>query len=443
LSARLIILAFICGGCGFLGEQAFSGQRVADVAPWQDIGPLTVCDGTLSLVGPMASPAGFCGAAPAKTCARDSDCKSRERCLCGACALGYCDSTADCQPGFVCTGSTHRCDRSCMKDGDCKPHESCVPGRNICSGSCSNDDDCQNGERCNPASSTCLSVYCSSDADCMGASCALQRQPESLAEPAPLAEKGGVTLWLERSGNIVRARSTDGLAFTLDSSAPPLAGRAPAVTPTDTGYLMLFAVGPDLFRAFSKDGVSWSADAAPAIVAAGAPSLIRLADGSYSAYVDLGGAVGRATSPDGTSFSTPEVVLLPDALVDPTLWRGVDEIASPFVQALSDVSHQPFVRLWFAARGQESAPAYNFGQVQEVPPNFSIGEAASSDGVTFTPYPYNPVFDRVVMFLDHQSELEPAIATVGSTQLLYYRRASADTSLDEGLAVARSPQQPR
>jgi hypothetical protein len=431
-------------GCGFLGEPPFSGQRVADVAPWQDIGPLTVCDGPLALVGPMASPAGFCGAAASKSCARDADCGSRERCLCGACRLGYCDSTADCQPGFVCTGSTHRCDRSCMKDGDCKKHEMCVPGRNICQGTCSSDDDCQNGERCNPGTSVCVSSYCSSDADCTSSTCALQRQPESLAEPAPLAEKGGVTLWLERGGaNIVRARSTDGLAFTLDATAPPLPGRAPTVATTDTGYLMLFAVGPDLFRAFSTDGINWNASAAPTIPAAAAPSLIRLADGSYAAYVDLGGAVGRSTSPDGTTFTTPEVVLQPDALSDPTLWRGVDDIASPFAQALVDVNHNPFVRLWFAARGQESGPAYNFGQVQPVPPNFSIGEAASTDGVMFTPYPYNPVFDRVVMFLDHQSELEPAIVTVGTTQLLYYRRASADASSDEGLAVARSPQEPR
>ncbi len=441
---RAAIFSGCCflAGCGFLGEAPYAGQRIADVAPWQDIGPLTICDGNVLLGGPAASPAGFCGAQPSRSCAKDSDCGSRERCACGACTLGYCDSTADCQSGFVCTVSTHRCDRPCMKDGDCKKGESCVEGRNICRGNCNSDGDCQNGESCNAGSGQCQSVFCGSDSDCQSGSCAVQRRTDSLGEPAPLVESdGSVTMWLEHAGaTIIRATSKDGLAFQLDASAPPLDGRAPTVARTDTGYLMLFAVGPDLFRAFSTDGVTWIADEAPAIAGADQPALIRHTDGSFAAYVISDGQVALSGSPDGVTFASPSPVLAPAALSDPTLWRGVDRLASPFAQALVDGNNQPFVRLWFAARGQESAPALNFGQWQEVPANFSIGEAASPDGVSFTPYPFNPVFDRVLNFVDHPSELEPAIAAVGDVQYLYYRRALADGTGDDGLAVARSPE---
>jgi hypothetical protein len=134
------------------------------------------------------------------------------------------------------------------------------------------------------------------------------------------------------------------------------------------------------------------------------------------------------------------VVLTPEQLVDPTLWRNVDRIAAPFAQSLLDIGGRPFIRLWFAAHGQESGPAFNFDHFEEVPANFSIGEAASGDGAMFTPYPFNPVFDRVELFLTHLDELDPALVTVGDTQYLYYRRGADTTS---GLGVARSPAQPR
>ena len=442
-----LIILLLCSNCGFLGEEPFPGQRVPDVAPWQDTGPLTICDGSLRLGAPASTPAGFCGDAPAHDCKSDGDCGSRERCNCGKCTLGYCDLSADCQAGFICTVSTHRCDRPCMKDGDCKKGESCVEGRNLCRGSCGSDGDCQAGEQCNLTTGECGSAFCAGDSDCMsGHSCALQRRPETLAEPAPVVEDdGSVSLWLEQGGaSIIRATSQDGLAFHLDPSAPPLDGRAPSVIKRAQGYLMLLARGADLFRATSLDGISWSVDATPAIPGADQPSLVQFPD-HLAAYVTVGGRVARSLSSDldGASFSPPEEVLAPTQLVDPTLWRNVDSIASPFAQALVDANGKPFVRLWFSARGQESAPAFNFGVAQEVPANFSVGEAASSDGASFTPYPFNPVFDRVVNFLDHPSELDPAVVSVGGQQLLYYRRASADTTTPDVLGVARSPLQPR
>jgi hypothetical protein len=101
------------------------------------------------------------------------------------------------------------------------------------------------------------------------------------------------------------------------------------------------------------------------------------------------------------------------------------------------------LRLWFAAHGTESATSLQFGEAQPTPPDFSVGEAAARDGASFVPYPFNPVFDRVVNFLDHPSELDPAVIAWDSGWLLYYRRAASDGSKPENLAVARSPAMPR
>jgi hypothetical protein len=420
----LILLA----GCGFLGEEPFSGRRVADVAPWQDIGLLTVCDGDVRL---GASPAGFCNAVPTRAC---DACKSRERCICGACRPLYCDGAADCGAGFAC--NSNRCEKSCATSDDCAAGESCVEGRNVCRGNCSGDGDCQTGETCNLASGECAASACVDDSGC---ACALQRRPADLRHPAPLPENGGVTMWLERDGEIVRATSSDGLDFHIDGAV--FAGRSPSVA---AGYLMVFASGGSLYRAASSDGRTFDK---PALLFAGdEPSLVRL-EKSWALYFTSGGDVLRSLSADGVSFSAPQTVLRPEQLIDPTLWRNVDRIASPFAQALVDVAGRRFIRLWFAARGQESGPAYNFDHFEEVPANFSIGEAASppgdGDGVEFTPYPFNPVFDRVEMFIQHPSELDPALVPLGDEQLLYYRRASADGSVSGPLGVARSPALPR
>jgi hypothetical protein len=416
-------LLLLLAACGSLGEPAFEETRLPDVAPWQDIGPLTICDGNVRL---GAAAAGFCDAVPTKTCDGDGQCRSREKCLCGACRPQYCDSPADCGNGFAC--NNNRCEKSCASDGDCAAGESCVEGRQVCRGTCAGDGDCQTGERC--TAGRCAASPC---VDQSGCSCALQREPAALAHPAPLAEKGGVTLWLERDGAIVRGTSANGLEFHL--AGPSLAGSAPSVVKSDSGYLMMFAANGNLFRATSSDGMTFMADASPALMNAGEPSLISLEQG-FAVYFTGSNDVWRSLSSDGVSFAAPELVLTPDAVADPTLWRNVDRLASPFAQSLVDIGARRFVRLWFAARGQESGPAFNFDHFEDVPANFSIGEAASADGLTFVPYPYNPVFDRVQNFLEHTSELDPALVTLGDTQLLYYRAAS-------GLGAARSPTLPR
>src|SRR5262249_488629 len=140
---------------------------------------------------------------------------------------------------------------------------------------------------------------------------------------------------------------------------------------------------------------------------------------------DGGHQVARALSPDGTTFGNPEPVLVDQELADPVLWRGVDALASPFVQLAQAQDSTTSVRLWVSARGVESRDPLKFGQAQPTPPDWSIGEAASLDGAHFTPWPFNPVFDRVLDFTNHPSELDPAVLDLGNEWRLYYRRAAA------------------
>jgi len=440
-------LAIAAAGCGFTGEPPFDGRRIADVAPWEDVGPLTICDGTTRL-GPLdADAVGLCaGAAPAAACAADRDCRSRERCVCGRCTVAVCDSADECGPDLTCSFAERRCDRACDVDGDCARGESCVPGMHVCRGGCSTSDDCQTGETCQSSTGLCVAVACADASTCLsGRSCLLQRTPSALAEPSPLVENGQVILYFERTDpggapNIWRATSKDGFSFAVDPPNALLAGRAPSVA-HDGAYSLFYAESDGLALALSNDGVAF----VPSMHfhdGGDQPSVIGLQQGDQALYyVDAGGHVERRLI-SGGSFGAPQVVLAPAALSDPILWRGVDRIASPFAQALAGPDGKPFVRLWFSAHGTESADSLEFGKLVPTPPDWSVGEAAG-DGASFTPYPFNPVFTRVLDFLTHPSELDPAVIALGDQWLLYYRRAAADGSKSENLAAARSPQQPQ
>lgn len=456
-------MVLLCTSCGFLGEPPFQGDRVADVAPWQDVGPLTFCDGARR-IGPRSGGAlGACTKGPATTCTADADCKSRERCVCGQCALPVCDTADECGADRVCTFDERRCDRACTVDGDCAGGEVCAKGRNVCRGTCATSADCQTGESCQLSTGLCVAQTCSDDSTCAGGRrCAVERLPASLKEPSPLVAADGtqVTMWLERTEEamdsvpmIWRAKSEDGFTFVFDPPRALLPGRAPTVARLSGGVRLIYEApqGGTLLGATSTDadGTAFVTDAQPLLAQAAQPSLVQLAGGGFFAlYAALpegtsgGRSLARATSTDGKSFSPLEVVLTPADATDPVLWRDLDRLASPFAQVLRDPDGEPFVRLWFAGHGVESAPSMQFGAQIPTPPNDSIGEAAGYDGAHLQPYPFDPAFSRVVELLTHPSESDPAVISYGSGFILYYRRTAADGTNDDNLAWARSPALP-
>ena len=142
--------AVLCAACGFGGEPPFPGVRPAAVAPWDDLGPITICEGAQLLGPPDLPSAGFCtDAAPSlRACAADTDCGTRERCTCAGCQVALCRGGDDCAAGQTCNFAEHRCDRPCRGDADCPDAETCPPGVLYCRGRCASAADCQGGEVC-------------------------------------------------------------------------------------------------------------------------------------------------------------------------------------------------------------------------------------------------------------------------------------------------------
>ena len=476
---RLLVVLVATASCGGLGEAPFAGLREPDVAPWRDLGPVAICEGAVRLGRPASRPAGFCvDELAAVTCGRDGDCRSRERCVCGLCQVAWCEAADECDGGDVCNFAEHRCDRPCKADGECAAGERCEPGLSVCRATCGGTGECQAGEVCDDglcAVSQGVGGRCAADRDCIEHPlCALQRRPADLREPAVLVEDERVVLYFERveagMSSIWRASMLDGDAsgrrFRIDPGSPVVvpgpgeAGRAgaPSVVRGATGGIVLaFADGNGRLRlATSPDGLQFAVEdapllspGAPAWQASGldAPSLVAPRDspaGSWLLYFATRdrSAIGLAAGPDTTHLGADASPFLsPASVTDPTLWREVDRVGAPDAVPLRSPGGAVSIRLLFDARGRESADAMQFGVPVTEPANDSLGAAASTDGHAAVIWPWNPVLDRTIQYLDHPSEQQPALAVlpVSGRALLYYRGASADGTRSENLRVAQAP----
>ncbi|HEX9105313.1 MAG TPA: hypothetical protein VF997_24050, partial [Polyangia bacterium] len=291
---RTRTLALLCclplvavAGCGFERATPFAGARLPDVGPWSDLGPVELCLAGARIVAPSLGDAGVCttAATSGAACSDDAGCRSRERCVCGACAVAVCDSADECGPAdgaFVCTFADRRCDHACDSDGQCAAGERCVPGRHVCRGACSSTADCQTGERCDSGSGLCVASACAVDGDCGGRTCAVQRVAGVVAHPSPLVTAAGVELFFEHTGDDgvanIWSAAGDGTRFVVDHMLFP--GSTPSVARLPDGsYARIFAEGASLFATRSPDGVSWSAPT-PALPNARQPSLVIATDGT-------------------------------------------------------------------------------------------------------------------------------------------------------------------
>ncbi len=453
LALAIGAVAALAAGCGFERAAPYAGARVPDVAPWSDVGPVTLCDSGARLVAPSLGSAGICMPAAAGAgarCTSDGDCRSRERCLCGSCSVAVCDSADECGPAggpFVCTFADRRCDHACDTDGECAAGERCLPGRHVCRGTCSATADCQTGETCDRGMGLCIATACAGDGDCGGNRCQLERTGGIAAHASPLVLATGALVYFEHidaagASEIWRASGPDGLTFTVDGKLFP--GATPSVARLPDGsFAMVLAEGASLFASRSSDGLTWSAPT-PALPNARQPSLLIAPDGTPLLWVvDPDGNLTRFSGTADLVFSTPLVALTPATASTP-LWPDIDTLAAPFIQPYVDADGSPRLRLWFAAHGTGTGPSSQFGTPTPTPPDYSIGLAVSADGgATFIPDAYDPVFDRTIDFINHPGELDPAVLSLGDQWLLYYRRANADGSMAETLAVATSPVVPR
>ena len=232
---RIAWLALVVAGCGFLPEDDFTGARVGDgIAPWTDLGPVQICLGNEYLGPPDSTPGGLCFDQNTQeaSCTDDSECRSREACVCGRCTVPYCSSASDCAADRRCTFAEHRCDLVCASGADCPDGAECRNG--VCRGRCLDDGDCQTAEVCN-SQNVCVTADCADTGDCQtGEACRVQRTPRQVLDPSPAIDPDDrtgrpVVLWLEVADEnqrtetaIWRAVSHDGIHFEMDPASPVL-----------------------------------------------------------------------------------------------------------------------------------------------------------------------------------------------------------------------------
>ncbi|MBU1238560.1 hypothetical protein KKF84_20100, partial [Myxococcota bacterium] len=388
----------------------------------------------------------------------------------------YCTRTDECPEGNVCDFNHKRCVISCENDCEC-------PGTNarcdlgMCQQMCIVDGECQTGELCALSIARCITAPCSMDADCYDdEECAIQMEPRVLTEPSPITTNGYLYhLFVEMDQGsvdrrvIFRAASYDGENWEMSPPAPVLESDAaddwkvgaPSVIFHSARYIMFFEIGNGaaIGRATSDDGRTWIRDAQPVVVPWGnentvkAPSAVVHPEGdSILLYFETGNGaeikVMESLDRVGFSFPDPDTdpagrvsVVRPHYLDDGILWRGVSKVRSPFVTIARESDGTHTYKMLVSAYGYESAQASSFGTTDQVRANHSIGYLASKDGVTFYPYPFNPIFDRIVpnSFVNHDSEFAPAVLDLGERTVLFYGIADADGQEWSNLGWAINP----
>jgi hypothetical protein len=477
---RLLLLTALASGCTMLDEPMFDGVRiVSGIGPYRDVGGVEVCVADHRLGTPDTELAGFCvpRTAPLRAvCTQDADCRSRESCVCGYCTVKYCTRNDECGEGRACDFTLSRCVTKCDDECDCAgPNGRCDIG--MCQQLCIVNAECQSGEICSLSRARCISVPCSHDDDCFeDEACIIQREPRRFTEPSVLDDPvtGGVVVYFdmvhagqfERMRHMIfRAITQDGREWRVDPAAPILVPeipddyRAPTVIRGPAGYVMYFerGAGDGILRAVSPDGRAWTIDPpTPVILPDGpfdagrvaAPAAVVGTDGLPRIYYETGDAkrIGLvvAQDPEGRLFpsgSARQQVLTLEQVGSEVLWRGLTRIRSPYVTLDQDFEGNPLYRLWFSARGFESSEGSSFGSVEQIPANYSIGYAASRDGATFEVFPFNPVFDRIYpnTFVNHASELTPAVLDRGDHYLLFYSSADRSGGSWENIRVAVNP----
>ncbi len=454
---NLVLLAVLAAGCGLAPQDSFPGQRSGDgVAPWENLGPLPLCLSNRRLGPPASDTGGFCASGEdlaERACLSDGDCRSRERCVCNRCAVQFCTSNQECGRELVCNFGRRRCDRPCQTDDDCPdPDEQCRAG--VCQGLCGSDADCQAGEVCNSLG-RCIVDACQTDMDCReGEVCRLQREPALVAEPTVVVDPDAeppFTMFFEMANpgdtvrSIWRAVSADGIIYRVDPVRPVVedgaTARAPSVVVVGDVWRIYYEAQGGIASAESVDrGVDFGPSSLVIPGDLHAPAAVVLPDGEVAVYMEIGDGTGIGLWRGG---GAPVPVLVPGQVTDPSGWRSVSDVGSPFVLLESSPLGEPTVRLWFEAVGVESDPAEVLGETRTNPPNHYIGFASTPAGApdAFALWPYNPVFDRPVAFLEHRSEKSPAVARVPGQPVyyLYYAGASADETEDEGLGIAVNP----
>lgn len=456
---RALLCLSLCA-CGLAPNDSFTGKREGTgIAAWRDVGSVELCLGN-DRVGPGGSAVGgLCrdrNSPTETTCNNDGECRTREMCMCGRCTIKFCTANPECGPRHACVFSEKRCLPTCLVDDDCpEGDEFCSAG--VCRSRCGADEDCQTGEVCG-SNNRCVVATCAKDGDCASTEvCSIQRMPRATGQPSALAfadENPALpptfVLYLEMADavgpaiHVWRATSKDGLSFRFDPARPLFdsEARAPSAVTVDGKVRLYYEVAGGISYAESLDGSSFGA---AQLVIPGdfhAPGAAVGPSGQVLVYVQVGDRRGVSL---WSGSGNPVPVLAAQQVTDPEMWRAVQLVGSPSALIETSPLGEPAVHLWFDAFGKESGPSIQFGQVVELPANDSIGEAGAllSRPTELRTYAYNPVFDRIIAFLEHRAELAPTVVKVPGEDryLMYFSGGSADGKEADGIGVAENPPQ--
>jgi len=214
--------------------------------------------------------------------------------------------------------------------------------------------------------------------------------------PTVISDSGQLRMWYTGWGpveaGIGEASSADGISWTRSPLNPVLTPGLEAAVfkegPAD--YKMWFG-GNDflsIYRATSSDGLAWTVDPAPAFEASSVDGtfdrdsvedafVIMDGGGTYRLFYTGGNTdtgvyqIGTATSPDGLAWTRVATPVLPPG--DPGDW---DEIHTMDPMVILDGGT---FKMWYSAFDSSNARR--------------IGYATSSNGVDWTKYASNPVFE--------------------------------------------------
>ncbi|MDA3863979.1 MAG: hypothetical protein PF689_08965 [Deltaproteobacteria bacterium] len=477
----ILFLVAQLNSCTLADQEDYSGRYLSQSpAPYEEKGPVEICMGTHRIASPKEDLGGFCqkrdNPSP-ETCYSNSDCKGRTLCVCGVCSVKFCTRNDDCPGNYVCDFNKNRCALRCETDCEC-------PGTNprcelgVCQKMCIVDGECETGELCSKSLARCITVPCSHDNQCYDdEECVIQMEPRIVREPSVVrridntyfmyveVDQGSVDRRM-----IFRAQSYDAKTWNMNPPAPIVESVAsdnyrvgsPSVIILDNNnYVMFYEIGDGegIGRAESSDGRNWTRSEEPLVFPTGneneihAPSAVyhpledriylyyEAGDGNEIKLIISEDSEGRYFPNAAVDASVKIVVLRPHSLADELLWRKVSDLHSPFVKLEIDDNGNPVFKMWVSAKGFESAEASSFGTTNQVSANFSVGFLAGTDGISFEPFPFNPIFDTIApnSFVNHQSELCPSILDLGDKSILFYGKSNADYTNWDNLGWAQNP----
>lgn len=275
-----------------------------------------------------------------------------------------------------------------------------------------------------------------------------QKAGTSIREPFVLCDAGGnrspavvgvapdeFRLWfVDGAGGIGSSTSSDGI-YDWSAGAPvSLPGTGPwsdvSAAWDGTAFLLAAAAADgsriELFR--SADGSAWTA--AATLTAQpdwegghiGGPSL--LADTAAGGWIlfytaDARGAIGRASSADGTVWTRGTAPLFTAADVQGASGWPVLEIGAPAAGLDTSRPGPPVYKLWFDGTGLHGAFPSSVER--------SIGFAGSFDGLAWETYAGNPVFAEVELKpgspLAFGDEREPSVVALPGDEYRMYFEA--------------------